>query len=62
VAGTIKSEAQDVRCPVLSGGAGNGDRAWPALTDIYHQGFAPGRMSDYGEHGEEEAPAARAKP
>jgi hypothetical protein len=47
---------------VLSGGAGNGDWAWPALTDIYHQGFAPGRMSDYGEHGEEEAPAARAEP
>src|SRR2546429_5199181 len=32
--------------------------AWPALTDIHHQGFAPGRMSDHGEHGEEEAPAA----
>jgi nicotinamidase-related amidase len=32
--------------------------AWasPALTDIHHQGFAPGRMSDHGEHGEE-APA-----
>jgi hypothetical protein len=29
---------------------------WPALTDIHHQGFAPGRMSDHGEHGEE-APA-----
>jgi transposase len=25
--------------------------AWPALTDIHHQGFAPGRMSDHGEHG-----------
>src|SRR5262249_31679184 len=31
--------------------------AWPALTDIHHQGFAPGRMSDHGEHGEEEGPA-----
>jgi Protein of unknown function (DUF1524) len=31
--------------------------AWPALTDIQHQGFAPVRMSDHGEHGEE-APAA----
>ena len=30
--------------------------AWPALTDIHHQGFAPGRMSDPGEHGQE-APA-----
>src|SRR5581483_11734145 len=29
---------------------------WPALTDIHHQGFTPGRMSDHGEHGEE-APA-----
>jgi transposase len=28
------------------------------LTDIHHQGFAPGRMSDHGEHGEEDAPAA----
>ena len=28
------------------------------MTDIHHQGFAPGRMSDHGEHGEE-APAAR---
>jgi transposase-like protein len=28
------------------------------LTDIPHQGFAPGRMSGHGEHGEEEAPAA----
>ena len=27
------------------------------LTDIHHQGFIPGRMSDHGEHGEE-APAA----
>ena len=27
-----------------------------ALTDIHHQGFIPGRMSDHGEHGEE-APA-----
>jgi hypothetical protein len=26
VAGTIKSEAQDLRCPVLSGGAGDRDR------------------------------------
>jgi transposase len=25
------------------------------LTDIHHQGFAPGRMSNHGEHGEEEA-------
>ena len=27
-----------------------------ALTDINHQGFAPGRMSDHGEHGEEAPP------
>ena len=35
------------------------DASWasPALTDIHHQGFAPVRMSDLGEHGEE-APAA----
>ena len=24
------------------------------MTDIHHQGFAPGRMSGHGEHGEEE--------
>ena len=27
------------------------------MTDIHHQGFIPGRMSDHGERGEE-APAA----
>ena len=37
-------------------GLGGAVWAWPALTDIHHQGFAPGRMSDHGEHGEE-APA-----
>jgi hypothetical protein len=28
------------------------------LTDIHHQGFIPGRMSDHGEHGEEATAAA----
>jgi hypothetical protein len=30
-----------------------GGRIWasPALTDIHHQGFVPGRMSDHEEHG-----------
>jgi len=27
--------------------------ARPAVTDIHHQRFVPGRMSDHGEHGEQ---------
>src|SRR5271170_236759 len=47
------------RCCGCGVGEGRGGWwAWPALTDIHHQGFSPGRMSDYGEHGEEEVPAA----